>query len=253
MIRMLASVTNPEEAEIAVKARADLIDLKNPNDGALGALPARTIHACLATVAGRRPVSATIGDLPMKPATVAAAVSRTAATGVDIVKMGIVDGGDAPACIASAAQARGAAALVGVILADMIIPTSDLVRAMADAGFTGVMLDTGLKDGRSLRDHLSADALADFIGRVRDAGLWAGLAGSLRLADIVPLAALGPSILGFRGALCRGGARRDVMDPDRVAEVVQSVCDSQRIGWANSSAGFRQADREVGSVARTVR
>ena len=100
---------------------------------------------------------------------------------------------------------------------------------MADAGFIGVMLDTGLKDGRSLRDHLSADALAEFIGQARDAGLWAGLAGSLKLADITPLAALEPSILGFRGALCRGGARREVMDPDRIAAVVQSVRDAQRV------------------------
>jgi len=223
MIRMLASVTNPVEAGIAVTAGADLIDLKNPDDGALGALPAGIIEACLRTVDGRRPVSATIGDLAMDPATIAAAVSRTAATGVDIVKIGIATGGDPHACIASAAEARGAAALVGVILADLIVPSPDLVRAMADAGFTGVMLDTGLKDGRTLRDHLPADALAAFIGQAREAGLLAGLAGSLRLADISLLAALGPSILGFRGALCQGGARRDAIDPDRVVEVVRSV------------------------------
>ncbi|CBS89096.1 (5-formylfuran-3-yl)methyl phosphate synthase [Azospirillum lipoferum] len=223
MIRMLASVTDPEEADLAVEAGADLIDLKNPREGALGALPADLIRACLATVSGRRPVSATIGDLPMDPDITAMAVSRTAATGVDIVKMGIVAGGDPAACIEAAALARGASALVGVILADLTPPTPDLVHAMADAGFIGVMLDTGLKDGRSLRDHLSTDALADFIGRARDAGLSAGLAGSLRLADIPPLAALGPSILGFRGALCQGGARREVMDPDRIAEVIRSV------------------------------
>lgn len=223
MIRMLASVTNPVEAGIAVTAEADLIDLKNPDDGALGALPANIIDACLRTVDGRRPVSATIGDLPMDPALMAAAVSRTAATGVDIVKMGIGAGGDPHACIAAAAEARGAAALVGVILADLTAPTPELVRAMADAGFIGVMLDTRLKDGRTLRDHLSADALAAFIGQAREAGVLAGLAGSLRLADIGPLAALRPSILGFRGALCQGGARRDAIDPDRVSEVVRSV------------------------------
>lgn len=223
MIRMLASVTDPEEADLAVEAGADLIDLKNPREGALGALPADLIRACLATVSGRRPVSATIGDLPMDPDVTAMAVSRTAATGVDIVKMGIIAGGAPAACIEAAALARGAAALVGVILADLTPPTPDLVHAMADAGFIGVMLDTGLKDGRSLRDHLSTDALADFIGQARHAGLSAGLAGSLRLADIPPLAALGPSILGFRGALCRGGARREAMAPDRIAEVIQSV------------------------------
>ncbi|WP_434625786.1 (5-formylfuran-3-yl)methyl phosphate synthase [Azospirillum sp. B2RO_4] len=229
MIRMLASVTNPEEAEIAVRAGADLIDLKNPREGALGALPAATIRACLAAVAGRKLVSATIGDLPMESDGVATAVAGTATTGVDIVKMGIGAGGDPRTCIAAAANSRGAAALVGVILADLTDPTPELVGAMADAGFIGVMLDTGLKDGRTLRDHVPDDALEDFIGRARGAGLWAGLAGSLRLADIAPLAMLGPSILGFRGALCRGGARGDVIDPDRVAEVVRSVTASGRV------------------------
>lgn len=237
MIRMLASVTNPGEAEIAVTAGADLIDLKNPSDGALGALPAGTIRACLETVAGRRPVSATIGDLPMEPAGVATAVSRTAATGIDIVKMGISADGDPLACITAAARVRGASVLVGVVLADLIIPTHGLIRAMADAGFIGVMLDTGVKDGRTLRDHLSTNSLAAFIGQARDVGLWAGLAGSLKLADIAPLAALGPSILGFRGALCRGGARRDVIDPDKVAEVLQSVRDAGSLGWVAARAG----------------
>lgn len=227
MIRMLASVTNPEEADLAVKAGADLIDLKNPSDGALGALPAGTIRACLAAVSRRKPVSATIGDLPMEPATVAAAVSGMAATGVDIVKMGILAGGDPQACIAAASRAGGTVPLVGVILVDLTGPAPELVRAMSDAGFKGVMLDTGLKDGRSLRDHLPDDALAGFIVQARDAGMWAGLAGSLRIADIAPLAALGPSILGFRGALCWGGARRETMDPDRVAEVVQGVRNAQ--------------------------
>ncbi|AWB07078.1 hypothetical protein A6A40_18540 (plasmid) [Azospirillum humicireducens] len=228
MIRMLASVTDPDEAGLAVKAGADLIDLKNPSEGALGALPAGTIRACLETVSGRKPVSATIGDLPMDPDITALAVSRTAATGVDIVKMGLIGGGDPASCIEAAARARGTAALVGVILADLIPPAPDLVHAMADAGFIGVMLDTGLKDGRSLRDHLSTAALEDFIGQARAAGLLAGLAGSLRLADIPPLAALGPSILGFRGALCRGGARRGLMDPERIADVVHCVRSAQR-------------------------
>jgi uncharacterized protein (UPF0264 family) len=117
-----------------------------------------------------------------------------------------------------------------VILADLTSPTPDLIRAIADSSFIGVMLGTGLKDGRGLRDHLSADVLADFIRQARDVGLWAGLAGSLSLADIVPLAALDPSILAFRGALCRGGARCGAMDPDRIAKVVQSVRDAQRTG-----------------------
>ena len=37
MIQLLASVTGPQEALIASASGADIIDLKNPADGALGA------------------------------------------------------------------------------------------------------------------------------------------------------------------------------------------------------------------------
>ena len=53
----------------------------------------------------------------------------------------------------------------------------------------------------------------------RQAGLLAGLAGSLTLDDVDPLLALRPDYLGFRGALCRGRRRVAQLDPDRVAAV----------------------------------
>jgi len=39
MTQLLISVTNVEEAQIALNSGADFIDLKDPNGGALGALP----------------------------------------------------------------------------------------------------------------------------------------------------------------------------------------------------------------------
>ena len=57
---MLASVTSVAEAEAALAAGADLIDLKEPARGALGALDLDTVVAIVAAVGGRRPVSATV-------------------------------------------------------------------------------------------------------------------------------------------------------------------------------------------------
>ena len=41
MIRLLASVQDAEEADIALLGGADIIDFKDPAHGALGALPPR--------------------------------------------------------------------------------------------------------------------------------------------------------------------------------------------------------------------
>ena len=96
MTRMLASVANLEEALLVLQAGADLIDLKAPAAGALGALPPEAVRQIVTAVAGRRPVSATIGDLPMEPARVLEAAREMAATVVDFVKVGFFPGGDWP-------------------------------------------------------------------------------------------------------------------------------------------------------------
>src|SRR6185295_1310002 len=86
---MLASVRSLDEALVALEGGADLIDLKEPSRGALGALDHAAVRICVRAIDGRRPVSATIGDLPsMDAAVMTAAVERMAATGVDFVKIG---------------------------------------------------------------------------------------------------------------------------------------------------------------------
>jgi len=79
----LASVRDAEEAELALHAGADIVDLKDPAQGALGALPPDIIAACVKQVAGRAPVSATVGDLPLEGDGVRAAIRKTASLGVD--------------------------------------------------------------------------------------------------------------------------------------------------------------------------
>ncbi len=65
MTMMLASVRSLDEALIALEGGADLIDLKEPSRGALGALDHAAVRICVQAIGGRRPVSATIGDLPV--------------------------------------------------------------------------------------------------------------------------------------------------------------------------------------------
>ena len=76
MTGMLASVTDDLECEMAITAGVDIIDLKDPANGALGALPPHRISSIVSQLAGRRPVSATLGDLP-------ADLSGAYLTGVD--------------------------------------------------------------------------------------------------------------------------------------------------------------------------
>jgi len=242
----LASVTSADEAEIVLAAGADIIDLKDPAAGALGALRAPAARAAVARVAGRRTVSATAGDLPMRPATVADAVARIADLGVDIVKVGLFRGGDRSGCIAALArQAAAGTRIVAVMFADQE-PDFTLLEALRDAGFAGAMLDTADKRDGGLRDHLAAPALGAFVRRARDNGLLSGLAGSLRLSDVAPLLELTPDYLGFRGALCAEG-RTSAIDPERV-RAVRAAIDPHQSSTANLATAAAGAQRAAHSL-----
>jgi dihydroneopterin aldolase len=212
MTALLASVENLDEALCALDAGADIIDLKAPAQGALGALPVDAVRDIAAALRGRRPLSATVGDLPARPEIVRPAVEAMAATGVDYVKIGLFPGGDWDATLASLAPvaARGAR-LVAVLFGDQR-PGRSPIEALSAAGFKGVMLDTADKSAGPLTRHCPLEYLRDFVAEARAYDLLSGLAGSLRQTDIPPLLDLRPDYLGFRGALCRRHERTAGLD-----------------------------------------
>src|ERR1044072_4743552 len=89
MTLMLASVSGPREAEIAIAHGADIIDLRAA-DGAFAAVSAEVGRATVAAVNGRRPVSAVAGAVTMEPVALAAAVREMADAGADYVEVGLV-------------------------------------------------------------------------------------------------------------------------------------------------------------------
>ena len=220
MTGMLASVATLAEAEIVFAQAVDIIDLKDPASGALGALPLSTMANIVRYVNGTSQVSATIGDLlDMDPQAVCERVRRTADTGVDFVKVGLFPAPTLAACVdALGREAQRGVRLVAVLLADLN-PPLHLLDSLAAQGFTGAMLDTAGKHQGSLTSVMTLPALEQFVHHTRSVGLLSGLAGSLRLPDIAPLTALAPDYLGFRGALCQHGLRTRPLSPAAVSAV----------------------------------
>ncbi len=228
--RVLASVRNAHEAAL-VWPWVDLVDAKQPAEGALGALDAATLRDIVRTVAGRRPVSATVGDLPLQAALLAPAMQAVADTGVDFVKVGLFGSADVPrltTCLRDlptlhAAPGRPAPpARIAVLMADQGGVHWPL-HLLAEAGFAGVMLDTADKHCGGLLAVLDLDALRHFVEQARALGLLSGLAGSLAVQDIPTLLPCQPDYLGFRTALCTGGVRTEAVDAAQVAAVTAVV------------------------------
>lgn len=223
---LLASVATLDEMRVALAAGVDILDLKNPAEGALGAwAPQALVEAVALWRAAGAPgsLSATVGDHPLEPDVLRTAAARTAAAGVPLVKIGfaLADGAALPGVLEALRPLARETRLIAVLFADQA-PDLAAVPLFATAGFHGVMLDTADKAAGGLLAHLPAETLARFVAAARAEGLLTGLAGSLKMADIAPLAALWPHYLGFRGALCAEG-RTSALDPHRLAAVRDSL------------------------------
>lgn len=226
MTGMLASVSKLDEALRILNFEVDIVDLKQPSQGALGALDTMTVSRIVKAINGQCPVSATVGDLPMIPEIIVSAVTDMAATGVDYIKIGFFPGGDWQGTLdALTPLTQAGLALIGVLFADAA-PDATRLSAFKQAGFKGVMLDTMDKSLGSLPHVLPDDAIAAFVDKCAELKLLCGLAGSLRAEDVSDLLRHKPDYLGFRGALCRRHDRTSHLDDDAILAVKKAFLQS---------------------------
>jgi dihydroneopterin aldolase len=219
MTALLASVTNLQEARMALKGGANIIDLKDPARGALGAVSNEIQQSVTRFVGRRRPVSATVGDLPMSAEVIAQAIQTTSANGVDFVKVGLFERhphADILNTLAAASQTG--IRVIAVLFADQY-PPLHLLDPLRAAGCSDIILDTADKASGGLLSHIDTETLAAFVRRGKKLGLLTGLAGSLQATDIPVLSALAPDYLGFRTALCQGGIRTSRLSVSAIERV----------------------------------
>ena len=215
MTRMLASVADATEADVVLRLGADVIDLKDPRQGALGAVPLETVREALAVVARRRQTSVAFGDPPYEKEALLTGARAVAALGVDFLKLAV----DFPMLERLGELLNGLArdvGLVGMMFADEQLDFA-LIARLSALGFKGAMLDTRDKTRGRLMAHLDVVRLTEFCSQCRALSLTSGLAGSLEAPDVPRLLLAHPDVVGFRGALCHAHDRREAIDPQAVA------------------------------------
>lgn len=222
-MQLLVSVLSVREVEAAVDGGADIVDVKDPAEGSLGAPRVHTVRRVRAATPPGVPVSVAIGDMPDLPGLAGLAAAGAASCGVEYVKVGLMGSvtpaaaGELLASVSSAVrETRPGTMVMAAGFADAArvgaLPVEHLVAAALAGGADGCMIDTAVKDGSSLFDALAEAALARFVASCREAGLLCALAGSLRPEHLPELAALGPDIIGVRGAACAGERRSGSVD-----------------------------------------
>ena len=233
-MRLLVSVVNEEEVTAAVEGGADIIDVKNPREGTLGGNFPHVIRRVRKYTPSALDVSATIGDVPNLPGTVALAALGASTCGVQYVKVGlfgIQNQHDAvfllrQVCRATREHDPGIQIIAaGYADADKVkaLPPGHLPAAAIEAGVNGCLLDTALKGDGTLLTKLRDVQLQEFVSQCLRANLLCAVAGSLSLKDIPHICKFGADIIGVRTAACRGdrvNGRVDRKKVQRLKEVI---------------------------------
>ncbi|MEY4767914.1 MAG: hypothetical protein RL637_553 [Pseudomonadota bacterium] len=210
-MKLLASVKNLSEALIAEQLSVDLIDLKQPDYGALGALPLENIREIVTQLNKPIPISATVGDIPFEIEILAPLIYQMASAKVNYIKIGLFSSTDYLFTIKQLTNIANQFNLIAVFFADGS-PNFQFIPLLKEAGFKGVMLDTVNKSLGSLTTILTIDQIREFVMIAKAQQLLCGLAGSLKMTDIDLLFPLNPDYLGFRGAICYKQQRISELD-----------------------------------------
>jgi uncharacterized protein (UPF0264 family) len=224
--RLLISVVSAAEVEAALAGGAEIIDLKNPAEGALGAPTPARLRAVRPLVLPPFELSVALGDAPHQPGVLALAAAAAAACGADYVKVGLLGSARPEQALELLCAVRQAAQEVQPLTRLVAVAYADAARigALAPAllphiarraGAHGVMLDTAFKDGVSTFAALGGSGVASFVAEARSLGLATALAGGLGPAELVQAGRLGVTSVGVRGAACEGG-RDGVVSAARV-------------------------------------
>lgn len=222
-MKLLVSVVSGEEARRALEGGADIVDVKDPREGPLGAPAPRVLSEVVRTVGTAAPVSVALGDVPALPNT--AALADVAYVKVGLRDVGALD--DAVAMVSGVADAVGPhTAVIAATYADAralnppAFAPAWLPALVERTGIAGALVDTFVKDGRGLYGWLSEAELSELVARTRAAGGTFAVAGQLRLDELRRVDA---DIVGVRSAVCRGGDRTASLDADLVAAAVAQV------------------------------
>ncbi|MEL4306352.1 (5-formylfuran-3-yl)methyl phosphate synthase [Methanococcoides sp. LMO-2] len=230
-MKLLVSPINTEEAMSALNGGADVIDIKNPKEGSLGANFPWVIRDVKEAIEGKKPISAALGDFNFKPGTAALAAYGAASAGATYVKVGLYD-------VKTEEQAfemmTGIAESVkGMNVKVVACGYSDyeridsidpkLLPAIGEkAGVDLVMVDTGVKDGRSTFEFMNEDDLIEFVNDAHSRGLETAIAGTIKFDDIPALKRIQPTIIGVRGIVC-GGDRSTTIRQELVEKLKSEI------------------------------
>jgi uncharacterized protein (UPF0264 family) len=224
-IELLISPRSLEEAKVIITTSVNYIDCKNPDEGSLGANFPWIIKRMKDLIPSNssQKLSATIGDFPYLPGSASLAALGAAASGADIIKVGLKGPRN---------ETQGIMLMKNVVKAvkdfndEIKVVTAgyadrkrinsspkylEIPTIASESGSDIAMLDTYIKDNKGLFDFLKVEDLIKFKEKANNLNLKVALAGRLMKKDLPLIKQISPDIIGVRSLVCERFDRNNGM------------------------------------------
>jgi len=233
--RLLVSVRNAIEAEIALAGGCELLDFKDPLLGAMAPVDPQILlegvaaaQCCNPTV----PISVALGELKEWESTATTAILASVSDSITYCKVGSAGIDEREDwrrhwcdLMTRVSESHLRQQLwIAVAYADYqraaSLPLADIVQLAIEQECDGLLIDTFDKSSGRLTDCIDRSTLHTQLSKLQKAGLHTAIAGRLRAEEIPDLCDLPVNIIGVRSAACSDGTRTSTVDASRINQLI---------------------------------
>ena len=237
---LLISLRKLDELSEEIINNVDILDLKDPLNGSIGACDLQDIKKVIFRLKNQIQISATLGDIFINEKFLIK-LKQFDKLNLDYIKFGLLSMNIKNLFdkIKFLGESKFKTKLVCVVFVDisdhfnLVYKKLDLFDA---CGIKYIMLDTYNKNNGDLLSFCNISNLDKFISKCKQFDIKIGLAGSLKETHIPVMMKLKPNILGFRSAICKFNKRMSEVDTRKLKKISRyfNLCNNKAIETAGA-------------------
>jgi len=236
---LLVSFKNLEEIDRVLKY-VDIVDLKNPENGSIGSWKIEDIIKAVKAFKKKTIISATLGDIFIDDE-IFDRLSKFDKLGLDFVKIGIFKKkySEFENFLGEIKKKNIKTNIVLVFFVEdknFLKFVFDNLKKLKDSRIKVILLDTYVKNTKSLLDICPRSFLEKLVNRSNFFELQIGLAGKINAKQIPQLIKLGPKIIGLRSGVCKNNNRISEISVRKIKKVSSYFSIANKIAIDNAGA-----------------
>ena len=239
-LNLLISIKSIDEISSKYFNNVDILDLKNPNEGAIGSWEVDKILKTVKIYGKKIKISATAGE-DRKPDIIKKKLEQFDKLGLDFIKFGLFANNqkEFEKLLNVIEVNRFKTELVPVVFADNFFLKKNMIEniyKLKKKGFNFILIDTYSKVSDNLMNLYEGEFLKKIMKICLKNKIFVGLAGKLNTLHLPALVKLQPKIIGFRSAICKNNNRVSSLSIEKVNNLYYSILSSKRRAMHNAGA-----------------